>query len=71
MRGYSRASNLELSSNGTRWYIGFGWSRSSNSSEGKALSVGVSIALGDGGGQEEEKKHETRGGDSLRIMDVL
>lgn len=44
-RGYSRASSLEFSNRGTRWYMGLGCSRSSRSSDGRALSVGVSITL--------------------------
>lgn len=54
-RGYSRASSFEFSSRGTRWYIGLGWSRSSRSSEGRALRCGVSIALqrGRDGGEPE------------------
>lgn len=43
--GYSRARTLELTSRGTRWYMGFGWSRSRRSSDGRALRVGASIAL--------------------------
>lgn len=44
-RGYSRARSFEFSSRGTRWYMGLGCSRSSKSSDGRALSVGVSITL--------------------------
>lgn len=44
-RGYSRASSFEFSSRGTRWYMGLGWSRSSKSSDGRALNVGVSSTL--------------------------
>lgn len=43
--GYSRASSFEFSSRGTLWYMGFGWSRSSRSSDGRALSVGVVVTL--------------------------
>lgn len=57
-RGYSRASSFEFSSRGTRWYMGFGWSRSSRSSDGRALSVGVSMALE----EEEGGGTERRGG---------
>lgn len=45
LRGYSSVRSLELSSRGRRWYMGFGWSLSSSSSEGRAVRVGTSMAL--------------------------
>lgn len=59
-RGYSRARSFEFSSRGTRWYMGLGCSRSRRSSDGRAVKVGVSIALLKESGSEKYKNKGSR-----------
>lgn len=43
--GYSRLSNLGFSRSGILWYMGFGWSLSSRSSEGSVVRVTAADSL--------------------------